>query len=70
MSALGQKQTSRRVLPMSALPPKADIAKCDHHVRFVPKADIAATLRYVDHSAPIGFLSLPQEKPADREELS
>jgi len=55
---------------MSALPPKADIAKCDHHVRFVPKADIAATLRYVDHSAPIGFLSLPQEEPADREELS
>ena len=25
---------------MSALPPKADIAEGDHHVRFVPKADI------------------------------
>ena len=25
---------------MSALPPKADIAKRDRHVRFVPKADI------------------------------
>jgi hypothetical protein len=25
---------------MSALPPKADIAECDHHVRFVPEADI------------------------------
>jgi hypothetical protein len=25
---------------MSALPPKADIAECDGHVRFVPKADI------------------------------
>src|SRR6516165_7473840 len=25
---------------MSALPPKADIAECDYHVRFVPKADI------------------------------
>ena len=25
--------------PMSALPPKADIAKCADHVRFVPKAD-------------------------------
>jgi hypothetical protein len=25
---------------MSALPPKADIAECDRHVRFVPKADI------------------------------
>jgi len=67
MSALGQKQTSRRVLPMSALPPIADRQL---NVRFVPLADIAATLRYVDHSAPIGFLSLPQEKPADREELS
>jgi len=26
---------------MSALPPKADIAERDHHVRFVPKADIS-----------------------------
>jgi len=26
--------------PMSALPPKADIAESDWHVRFVPKADI------------------------------
>jgi hypothetical protein len=25
---------------MSALPPKADIAERDHHVRFVPQADI------------------------------
>ena len=25
---------------MSALPPKADVAERDHHVRFVPKADI------------------------------
>jgi hypothetical protein len=25
---------------MSALPPKADIAKCDSHVRFVPKAEV------------------------------
>jgi hypothetical protein len=24
---------------MSALPPKADIAERDHHVRFVPQAD-------------------------------
>src|SRR5215469_18687748 len=40
MSALGQKQTSRHLQPMSALPPKADIAKSDRHVRFVPKADI------------------------------
>jgi hypothetical protein len=26
---------------MSALPPKADIAERDRHVRFVPKADIS-----------------------------
>jgi hypothetical protein len=40
MSALGQKQTLRNVSPMSALPPKADIAECDQDVRFVPEADI------------------------------
>ena len=40
MSALGQKQTSRPVCAMSALPPKADIAECDGDVRFVPKADV------------------------------
>jgi hypothetical protein len=40
MSALGQKRTLRLVSPMSALPPKADMAECDHHVRFVPEADI------------------------------
>ena len=31
---------------MSALPPKADIAESDWHVRFVPKADIQAALEY------------------------
>src|SRR5262249_51197958 len=30
---------SRHLQPMSALPPKADIAESDWHVRFVPKAD-------------------------------
>ena len=40
MSALGQKRTSEHVRIMSALPPKADIAKRDRHVCFVPKADI------------------------------
>jgi len=44
MSALGQKRTSRRVQGMSALPPKADIAESDWHVRFVPKADIGITV--------------------------
>ena len=42
MSALGQKQTLWKVRLMSALPPKADIAENDWHVRFVPKADIAS----------------------------
>src|SRR5215469_3868715 len=40
MSALGQKQTLRGLDPMSALPPKADIAKHYWDVCFVPKADI------------------------------
>jgi len=37
--ALGQKQTSEDGWAMSALPPKADIAERDRHVRFVPKAE-------------------------------
>jgi hypothetical protein len=40
MSALGQKQTSRTEILMSALPPKADIAGRRLDVRFVPEADI------------------------------
>jgi hypothetical protein len=39
MSALGHKRTLKRLQPMSALPPKAGIAGCNRHVRFVPKAD-------------------------------
>jgi hypothetical protein len=39
MSALGQKQTLRRSTAMSAIPPKADIAQRDCHVRFAPEAD-------------------------------
>jgi hypothetical protein len=39
MSALGQKRTLRLQLVMSALPPKADIAERDWHVRFGPEAD-------------------------------
>jgi hypothetical protein len=33
MTALGQKQTRRGQIVMSALPPKADIAERDRHVR-------------------------------------
>jgi len=40
MSALGQKRTFCIAWSMSGLPPKADIAEHDRHVRFVPKADI------------------------------
>ena len=36
MSALGQKRTWQPVGAMSALPPKADIADHDCHVRFGP----------------------------------
>jgi hypothetical protein len=36
MSALGQKQTSRSEIAMSALPPKADIGERNWDVRFVP----------------------------------
>jgi hypothetical protein len=36
---MGQKQTSRREISMSALPPKADMAGRQLNVRFVPKAD-------------------------------
>jgi hypothetical protein len=40
MSALGQKQTWRSEMAMSALPPKADIRADDQDVCFGPKADI------------------------------
>jgi hypothetical protein len=46
MSALGQNQTLRSEIAMSALPRKADIAVRDWDVRFVPKADID---RLFDH---------------------
>jgi hypothetical protein len=34
--------------PMSALPPKADIAERDPHVRFVPEADIGIPDQHSD----------------------
>jgi hypothetical protein len=40
MSALGQKRTLKRLRPMSALPPKANIGYACPDIRFVPKADI------------------------------
>jgi hypothetical protein len=43
MSALGQKRTLRRLKPMSALPPKADMDQHGCDVRFVPIADMMWT---------------------------
>src|SRR5262249_31968829 len=42
------KRTLRGVSPMSALPPKVDIAERNCHVCFVPKADIAAFSAYTN----------------------
>jgi hypothetical protein len=43
MSALGQKQTWRDQIAMSALPLKADIDRWHREVCFVPISDINAT---------------------------
>jgi hypothetical protein len=45
MPASVKKQTYAVHQPMSALPPKANIAESNWHVRFVPKADMAARAR-------------------------
>jgi hypothetical protein len=42
MSALGQKQTSKLLEEMSALPPKADIHRRELDIRFVPKSEQSA----------------------------
>jgi hypothetical protein len=51
MSALGQKQTSRSEIAMSALPPKADINRRIIDVRFVPIADIGMPSYSITSSA-------------------
>jgi hypothetical protein len=40
---------------MSALPPKADIAESDWHLRFVPKADSCSAAKSVLFDHVIGF---------------
>jgi hypothetical protein len=40
-----KERAFRRARPMSALPPKADIAEHGRHVRFVPKADMRRFIR-------------------------
>ena len=57
MSALGQKQTSRSQISMSALPPKADIAQHDRDVRFVPKADIGSFIQRNKFASPHSITS-------------
>jgi hypothetical protein len=52
MSALGQKQTWRSEITMSALPPKADIPQRRLDVRFVPKVDIAVYRQNLPESVP------------------
>src|SRR5215469_2917845 len=47
MSGLSQKQTSRHLQPMSALPPKADIGTKPRDVGFVPKADIGSEFSHL-----------------------
>jgi hypothetical protein len=50
MSTLGQKQTLQGVRVMSALPPKADIARQRFDVRFVPFPDIATLILKLQNS--------------------
>jgi hypothetical protein len=45
---------------MSALPPKADVAERDHHVRFVPKADIGHSF---SSAVAVGLQRLPAMLP-------
>jgi hypothetical protein len=52
MSALGQKQTLKRLRLMSALPPKADIGCVCRDVRFVPIADMKCAAGNTDHHHP------------------
>ena len=44
MSALGHKQTFRKVKAMSTIPPKTDILRGELNGRFVPQADIPTEL--------------------------
>jgi hypothetical protein len=48
MSALGQKQTLRSEISMSALPPKGDIVHGGGNVRFVSKADSCSVQQLKD----------------------
>jgi hypothetical protein len=63
MSGLGQKQTCRPEIAMSALPSKADIPLHYLDVRFGPRRDIDLFLKLVSNA--VGFISarLPNPLP-------
>jgi hypothetical protein len=65
MSALGQKRTLTTNRAMSALPPKADMVRHSSDVRFVPKADIAASFDHlvVASSREMEMNANPKRKP-------
>jgi hypothetical protein len=63
MSALGQKQTSKRVQSMSALPPKADIGTPPRDVHFVPEADIAPLIRSLGRRVQERWLEFVSQVP-------
>jgi hypothetical protein len=46
MSTLGQKQTFRTAIAMSALPPKADMCSALAYVRYGPIADMLSSCEY------------------------
>jgi hypothetical protein len=55
----GSKATLKRLHPMSALPPKADIGTHSSDVCFVPKADIVVC-RHRLETAPHNLCGMPQ----------
>jgi hypothetical protein len=59
-----QKQTSRPEIPMSALPPKADIAEHDQDVRFVPEVEVAAISRCTDARAARRKFAISERVPS------
>ena len=59
MSALGQKQTSRHLQPMSALPPKADITERGWYVRYVPRADIGTLFDHLVSASRKAWVGFP-----------
>ena len=66
MSALGQKRTLKRLHPMSALPPKADIVQQNGHVGFVPKADLTPSRSVWSGRSECWLLGFLEQRKQDR----